>query len=86
MLAEKVETEREMHFTSVANFLHLLILGQDSCNGDSGGPLIGRFEIQDTMYLSGVVSFGTPTCGIGFPGVYTNVQEYLPWIKEQLKP
>lgn len=59
--------------------------GQDSCNGDSGGPLVGRYETEGTMYLSGVVSFGTPTCGIGFPGVYTNLEEYLPWIKTHLK-
>ena len=64
----------------------LFLLGQDSCNGDSGGPLIGRFEAQGTMYLSGVVSFGTPTCGIGFPGVYIDAEEYMPWIKENMMP
>ena len=39
---------------------------RDSCNGDSGGPLITRAGgIDGTMFLSGVVSFGTEKCGVG---------------------
>ncbi|KAL1461559.1 hypothetical protein WDU94_013444, partial [Cyamophila willieti] len=55
-------------------------LGQDSCNGDSGGPLIWENPNTDRHYLIGVVSYGTEQCGIGSPGVYTRVTSYLHWI------
>ena len=49
--------------------------GQDSCVGDSGGPLtIDRGAGYTEMV--GIVSFGTATCAIeNFPGVYANVAE-----------
>ena len=40
---------------------------------------------DDIMYLKGVVSFGTQECGKGYPGVYTNVKHYIPWIKRNMK-
>jgi len=60
--------------------------GQDSCNGDSGGPLArpGTGEPDGDGYytLVGVVSFGTRLCGSGgLPGVYANVAAYLDWIR-----
>ncbi len=49
--------------------------GRDSCDGDSGGPLValeagdgGGGVGGDVMYLVGVISFGTQSCGIGVPG------------------
>ena len=50
---------------------------KDSCNGDSGGPLL--FEgIQ-----IGIVAGGGAECGkAGLFGVYTRVTTYLPWIAE----
>ena len=41
-----------------------IILGKDSCNGDSGGPLMSyNGDFKGTKYLRGIVSFGTTTCG-----------------------
>ncbi|XP_044148524.1 granzyme A-like [Bufo gargarizans] len=50
----------------------------DSCNGDSGGPLI-----CDKKYV-GLVSFGSPKCGTPrIPGVYTRLTDiYLKWIRD----
>lgn len=51
---------------------------QDSCYGDSGGPL---FVARGESYVqAGVVSFGE-ACGLpGVPGVYARVSSYYDWI------
>ena len=60
--------------------------GIDSCNGDSGGPLIMKGFINDPYYQIGIVSFGLKNCGSDIPAVYTRVTNYLPWIERNLKP
>jgi secreted trypsin-like serine protease len=58
----------------------------DSCNGDSGGPLAYRIgDTEAPWYLIGIVSYGTRKCGVGIPGVYTKVTNYLDWIERNLK-
>ncbi|XP_063698019.1 serine protease easter-like, partial [Culicoides brevitarsis] len=63
--------------------------GKDSCNGDSGGPLMGYYKDSQGrayFYLAGIVSFGPQECGLaGWPGVYTRITEYIPWIKSKLR-
>jgi secreted trypsin-like serine protease len=70
-------------------------LGKDSCNGDSGGPLMLRRVLStglmdpnndhdDPWFLLGVVSFGTPDCAVGKPGIYTRVEPFVPWILENI--
>ena len=63
-----------------------LILGKDTCRGDSGGPLISKQGPKEVMYLKGIVSFGTSKCGQGTPGVFTNVAYYMDWIRTNMKP
>ncbi|XP_034237604.1 CLIP domain-containing serine protease 14D-like, partial [Thrips palmi] len=63
--------------------------GRDSCNGDSGGPLMGPdlHESGDIRWFStGVVAFGPRNCGTrGWPGVYTRVAHYMPWILDTIR-
>jgi secreted trypsin-like serine protease len=64
----------------------LLILGKDSCSGDSGGPLFLRNGgSEEPWFQIGVVSFGGKVCGDGLPGVYTKVTEFLDWIGSEMK-
>ena len=66
--------------------LLFLIQGQDACRGDSGGPLMVRNGKQGKMYLRGIVSAGSQKCGVKYPQIFTNVEYYIDWIKDKLKP
>jgi secreted trypsin-like serine protease len=56
--------------------------GQDTCRGDSGGPLFTG--TTDNPEVIGLTSFGTTTCGGAIPpAVYTNVAAYLTWLEQR---
>lgn len=58
---------------------------RDSCPGDSGSPLMFYEPNRMQWTVTGIVSLGLNECGtVGVPGVYTNVQRYLDWIKTTL--
>lgn len=55
----------------------------DTCYGDSGGPLMR----QERLYWAqeAIVSFGN-RCGLeGWPAVYTRVESYEDWIRENIR-
>jgi secreted trypsin-like serine protease len=60
----------------------------NACEGDSGGPLVASiFRNGDThiCYQVGIVSFGFRTCLSPFPSVYTNVEDFMPWILDHIR-
>ncbi|KAL3268351.1 hypothetical protein HHI36_007467 [Cryptolaemus montrouzieri] len=62
---------------------------EDSCNGDSGGPLSMIVPVRGVpRYVQyGVVSYGPKNCGtLGMPGIYTRVDLYIEWILDKIKP
>lgn len=59
--------------------------GKNSCNGDSGGPLMYEFA-KRKMVLEGIVSYGVIDCRDNkFPGVYTRVRNFYNWMNQQME-
>lgn len=58
--------------------------GQDTCDGDSGNPLMRTSN--NYWVVEGIVSFGR-ACGLDeWPAVYTRVTSFDSWIKYNLRP
>ncbi|XP_026753466.2 vitamin K-dependent protein C-like [Galleria mellonella] len=59
--------------------------GEDTCKGDSGGPLMMVYEGK--YFVAGVVSGkrADSPCGTSVPSLYTNIYHYLQWIGEHIK-
>ncbi|KAL9651253.1 hypothetical protein ABK040_006254 [Willaertia magna] len=56
--------------------------GVDACQGDSGGPLGVWKSTTNNFVLMGIVSYGPSGCGrSGSVGAYTNVGNYISWIR-----
>ncbi|XP_050315723.1 serine proteinase stubble [Anthonomus grandis grandis] len=58
--------------------------GFDSCEGDSGGPMVIQREDKRFM-LAGVISWGIGCAEPNQPGVYTRISEFREWINQILQ-
>jgi secreted trypsin-like serine protease len=54
--------------------------GKDSCEGDSGGPLMSFSTSSQSWVLVGIVSNGIRCAEPNLPGVYTRVTQFTNWI------
>lgn len=63
--------------------------GIDSCEGDSGGPLMlkvtSREHDSPRWTAIGIVSWGVGCAEPSHPGVYTRITTYKSWIRQVLK-
>ncbi|HSR69805.1 MAG TPA: serine protease [Acidobacteriota bacterium] len=59
--------------------------GVDTCDGDSGGPLLLP-DGEGGWVQVGITSFGADCADPDFPGVYTRVPNFIDWIREVLAP
>ncbi len=58
--------------------------GIDSCNGDSGGPLIVKRDANNERQMSvGIVSWGEGCAQPNYYGIYTRVSSFYGWILQQ---
>ena len=76
-----------LQFDTSATCAGFLAGGQDSCRGDSGGPMMITVykNRKFPFYLIGIISYGN-SCGLpNMPGIYARVGHYTDWIKEMIE-
>ncbi|XP_075145319.1 inactive CLIP domain-containing serine protease A3 [Haematobia irritans] len=56
--------------------------GKDACTGDGGSPLV--CQTGGIWYVVGMVAWGIGCATAGVPGVYVNVNTFLPWIQTMM--
>lgn len=78
-------SKKKMIFTN--NMFCAGAQGMDSCRQDSGGPFVSPMlaEGQAPFYLTGIVSWGAPCHLRHYKGYYTNVKNYVDWIKNTIE-
>ncbi|XP_077485540.1 complement factor B-like isoform X2 [Amblyomma americanum] len=58
----------------------------DTCNGDSGGPLMDGVKDEETIWTQvGIVSWGRKSCREDKHSFYTDVSQYMDWINRHLE-
>ena len=58
--------------------------GVDSCQGDSGSPLV--IDVAGAPVLAGLTSVGFECARADYPGLFTRVTTFIPWLQQYLPP
>lgn len=78
----RAQTQREITITDRMICAGTLDNFQDSCTGDSGGPLLFWERGQARWTQIGIISWGIG-CGLpGYFGVYANISRFEDWIRD----
>lgn len=54
--------------------------GVDACQGDSGSPLV--IDVAGTPMLAGLTSVGFECGRADYPGIYTRITTFIPWVQQ----
>ena len=62
------------------------VYGEDSCIGDSGGPLTIESHTDSAVKLVGIVSWGAVPCGqANMPGIYSRLSAFKLFLENHCK-
>ena len=60
----------------------MFLLCTDTCQGDSGGPLMAF--VNNHWILAGITSSGIGCARAGYPGLYTRISAFIPFIESSM--
>ena len=78
-----LEIDPTVTFDRAAQFCAMGTEGRDSCDGDSGGPILIMDENNDLTQV-GIISSGLGCGSEGIPAIYARVAPYMDWIEGQI--
>lgn len=78
-----LEQDPTVTFDRAAQFCAMGTEGRDSCDGDSGGPILIVDENNDLTQV-GIISSGLGCGSEGIPAIYARVAPYMDWIEGQI--
>jgi secreted trypsin-like serine protease len=83
-LYSKIAPKIKIHISSDMTCAGFERGGKDACQYDSGGPMVFYNRHEEKWILVGIVSTGYGCARSGFPGIYTKVSEFVPWIQNTI--
>ncbi|CAG9765917.1 unnamed protein product [Ceutorhynchus assimilis] len=72
----------EQSETIVSSEICTFTPGKDTCQSDSGGPLLWQNPVSKRLFLLGIISHGVG-CGSAAPGINTRMTSFLEWVQRR---